>query len=81
MMKIRLRCVVVCAMLLVISIPSFGQGSDDRAQQNQSPKIESDKMELIIFARFHAREGEKGAVATELRDAVARVSKERGASA
>ncbi len=35
-------------------------------------------MELTIFARFHAREGQEGAVAAELRDAVARVSKEPG---
>lgn len=65
-------------MLLVISIPSFGQSSDDRAQQNQSPKVESAQMELTIFARFQAREGKEEAVAAELRDAVARVRKEPG---
>lgn len=32
MMKPSLRYVLVCAMLLVISFPSFGQSGDDHAR-------------------------------------------------
>jgi quinol monooxygenase YgiN len=35
-------------------------------------------MEITIFARFHALEGKEEAVASELRDAVARVRTEPG---
>jgi quinol monooxygenase YgiN len=78
MMKLRLRCLLVCAMLLVMVGSNFSQSGDSRAPQNESAKVESAQMELTIFARFHAREGEEGAVAAELRDAVARVRKEPG---
>jgi quinol monooxygenase YgiN len=78
MMKLRLRCLLVCAMLLVMAGSNFSQIGDSRAPQNESAKVESAQMELTIFARFHAREGEEGAVAAELRDAVARVRKEPG---
>src|SRR5207245_10155806 len=78
MMKQHLRCALVCAMLVTIALANFAQSGDNRARQNDSVKVESDKMELIIFARFHAREGKEAAVEAELRDAVARVRKERG---
>ncbi|MGA2857868.1 MAG: putative quinol monooxygenase [Candidatus Sulfotelmatobacter sp.] len=78
MMKLRLRCVLVSAMLLAMAVLSFAQGNESKAQSTDSAKVESAKMELIIFARFHAREREEGAVAAELHDAVARVSKEPG---
>jgi quinol monooxygenase YgiN len=77
-MKIGLRGVFVCAMLLVMAGSNFAQSGDDRARQNESAKVESAQMELTIFARFHAREGKEEAVAAELRDAVVRVRKEPG---
>ena len=78
MMKQHLRFALVCAMLLTIALANFAQSGDNRARQNDSVKVESDKMELIIFARFHAREGKEAAVEAELRDAIARVRKEPG---
>jgi quinol monooxygenase YgiN len=78
MMKLRLRCLLVCVMLLVMAGSNFAQSGDSRARQNASAKVESAQMELIIFARFHTREGKEEAVAAELRDAVTRVSKEPG---
>lgn len=77
-MKLRLVFALVYVMLLVIAVSSFGQGSDQPARQNESAKVESAPMKLIIFARFHAREGKEDTVAAELRDAVARVKKEPG---
>jgi quinol monooxygenase YgiN len=65
-------------MLLIIAVSNFAQSGDDRARQNESAEVESTKVELTIFARFHTREGEEEAVAAELRDAVARVRKEPG---
>jgi quinol monooxygenase YgiN len=65
-------------MLLAIPASTFAQSSDNRARRNESAKVESVQTELIIFARFHALEGEERAVEAELRDAVARVSKEPG---
>jgi quinol monooxygenase YgiN len=78
MMKLRVRCVLACGILPVFAVSNFAQGGDDRARQTASAKVESIQMELIIFARFHAREGKEGAVEAELRDAVARVKKEPG---
>jgi len=78
MMKLCLRCVLVSAMLLAMAVLNFAQDNESKTQSTDSAKVESDKMELIIFARFHAREGKEAAVAAELRDAVARVSKEPG---
>src|SRR5207253_8153579 len=78
MMKQHLRCALVWAMLVTIALANFAQSGDNRARQNDSVKVESDKMELIIFARFHAREGKEAAVEAELRDAIARVRKEPG---
>jgi quinol monooxygenase YgiN len=78
MAKIRLRCALACALLLVIAVSSLAQDSEGKTQSTDPAKVESDKMELIIFARFHAREGKEDLVAAELRDAVARVSKEPG---
>jgi quinol monooxygenase YgiN len=78
MMKLRLVFMLVYVMLLVIAVSNFGQSSDQPARQNESARVESAQMELVIFARFHAREGKEAVVAAELRDAVARVSKEPG---
>jgi hypothetical protein len=92
-MKLRLCCILAFAKLqhrplrsatgftgrlLVIAGSNFAQSGENRARQNKSAKVHSVPMELIIFARFRAREGEEGAVAAELRDAVARVRKEPG---
>jgi hypothetical protein len=76
-MKLRLRCLLVCGMLLVMAGSNFAQSGASRARQNESAKVESAQMELIIFARFHTREGKEEAVAAELRDAVTRVSSVR----
>lgn len=65
-------------MLLVIAASNLAQDGESKTQSTDSARVESDKMELIIFARFHAREGKEELVAAELRDAVARVSKEPG---
>ena len=73
-----MKSILVCAMLLGIVVSIVGQSSDQPARQNESAKAESAQMELTVFARFHAREGKEGAVESELRDAVARVSKEPG---
>ena len=78
MRKLHLRCVLVCAMLFVIAVSNLAQNSEGKTQSTDFAKVESAQIELTIFARFHAREGEEGAVAAELRDAVARVSKEPG---
>jgi len=78
MRKLHLRCVLVCAKLFVIAVSNLAQNSEGKTQSTDFAKVESAQIELTIFARFHAREGEEGAVAAELRDAVARVSKEPG---
>lgn len=77
MAELHLRSLLVCAMLSVVAV-SIAQDSENKSQSTASAKVEGDKMELIIFARFHAREGKEDAVASELRDAVARVRKEPG---
>ena len=77
-MKLRIRCLFVFAIVLVIAVSNFAQSGDERARQNESAKVETSQMELTIFARFHALEGQEEAVAAELRDAVARVRKEPG---
>lgn len=73
-----LRSGLICSMLLMMPISNFAQDSDNKTQSTASVKGEGAQMELTIFARFHAREGKEDAVASELRDAVARVSQEPG---
>jgi quinol monooxygenase YgiN len=77
-MKLRIRYLLVFAIVLVIAVLNFAQSGDERARQNESAKVETSQMELTIFARFHALEGQEEALAAELRDAVARVRKEPG---
>jgi quinol monooxygenase YgiN len=74
MVNVLFQCGLVCLVLLVMPISNLAQ---DR--ENKTPPTASfEGMELTIFARFHAGEGKEEAVAAELRDAVARVSKESG---
>jgi len=60
MMKLRLRCVLVCAMLLVIAGSNFAQSGDNRARQNESAKVESRLLKLSDVAA----EAERSALAS-----------------
>ena len=75
-MKLLLVLVLVYVMLLVVAVSNFGHWTDQPARQNESAKVGSIQTKLIIFVRFHAREGKEAAVEAELRDAAALVSKE-----
>jgi quinol monooxygenase YgiN len=74
-----LRSALFCSMVLIMPLSNTAQDSNDQTQSTASVKGKgAQTAELTIFARFHARAGKENLVASELRDAVGRVRKERG---
>jgi quinol monooxygenase YgiN len=72
------RAALICSVLLLIAVSNAARTSNDHGQPKTSAATQSKQMEITIFARFHAFEGKQEAVASELRDAVARVRTEPG---
>lgn len=76
----RLIAIMTCGIAIVFALSAFAPGrSQIPASRSQVGKETSNvPEELVIFARFHALQGKEDAVASELRDTVARTRVEPG---